>query len=56
MTEDDGYFPPIPHVIAAGSGDDAPARVVYEPPVETIIAGSTPGCCADCTCGDSCHW
>lgn len=28
---DDGNYPPIPHVIAAGSGDDRPARVTYEP-------------------------
>ncbi len=28
---DVGLNPTIPHVIAAGNGDDPPARVVYEP-------------------------
>ncbi|WP_158221198.1 hypothetical protein [Kineosporia sp. R_H_3] len=37
-------------------GPDVSGPLLDVEPVETIIAGTTPGCRSDCTCGDSCHW
>lgn len=50
---DDGLIPSIPHVIAAGQGDEPPARVVYEPHVHDPfpVADEAGVWHAECECG-----